>query len=357
MAVQIDLFFQKLLTKAITSKASDLILTVGNLPTLKIDQRLVILDDFEVVTPSLLGSFLDSILNEKEKMILTNDKYLSVVKDFNEEMRFRIDIFYQRGFPSVEVSYVSFSIPALADYHLPKSVVNLSELRRGLVIIGGSYGSGKTTLAVSFLEHINQNENRHIITIEKPVEYLLSSNKSVIEQREVGNDTGSFLEAIRDLYDIDADIVFISRLETVAEVKALIELIEGGRLVFLVMDGESVQKILEKIIDLFPTEEKDRILHSLADLLEGVIILKMLPKVGGGTVLAWEIMIANQAVASIIREGRFYQLLSVIPTSRQEGMVSLDQSLADLVISGKVDFDDAAKESLDRDNFASLVKR
>lgn len=357
MSIQIDLFFQKLLTKAITTKASDLILTVGNLPTLKIDQRLQVLDEFEVVTPALLGSFLENILNEQEKQDLAAKKHLSVVKDFNEEMRFRVDVFYQRGFPSVEASYLVPTIPALADFKFPKAVEKLTALKRGLVIVGGPYSAGKTTVIASFLDHINKNQGRHIITIEQPVEYLLSSNKSIIEQREIGSDAESFLSAMKDLRELDADVVFVSQAATVDELKALIELIEGGRLVFLTMEGESVQKILEKIIDMFSIDDKDRILHSLADLLEGVIVLRLLPKVGGGLSLASEIMVANQAVAALIREGRFYQLLSVIPTSRQEGMRSLDQSLSELVMSGKVDYEDAEKESLDRNNFETLVRR
>ena len=339
-----SIFLNKILAEAAKRNASSLHLTIGNLPAIRVNGQLLAMDEESMITVEMVDKIINSFVSEDEKAALAENRELVLVKNFSGNFRFRVNIFYQKNLPSLSFHYISETIKSLSELKLPPIFNNLLKMKSGLFVIAGSYGSGKTTTVASFIEEINKNYKRRIITIEDPIENLFVSKKSLIEQREVGRDVKSAVEGLAYCLEEDVDLVCAGRIKNNFEsaMPLVLDLAAGNTLVILEIKAENsigaVDKILNALKKRSATEAAQ---HNLADVLVGVMTQKLVPRVGGGMVLAPEVLIATSAVKSLIREGRIYQLESIIQTGRKDGMISMAKSLDELLRTGEIKQEDS----------------
>ncbi len=345
-----------LLRQVAELKASALHLSVGNPPIFRIDDQLKPLQTGANMTPQKMEKIALSFLDEEQQKQLKEEKEVVLTYSFEERARFKVNIFYQKGYLSVSLKYIPPVIKNIRDLGLPVIVERFSKLEKGLILVTGPFGSGKSTTIASLAETINQTRSEYIITIEKPIEYVFTNNKSIVEQRGVGRDTLSFEKALSSIPQEDVNVVMLSDMEGMEVIEKVFTVVESGRLVLSAMNTDSAYKTLEKIINSFPVPKQEQIRLQLADALEGVISQRLLPRVGGGKVVAPEILIPTPAVKSIIKEGSIYQINTILQTSREEGMVSLDRSLAELVKAGEVLLEDALNHAVDKNGLKMMIR-
>jgi twitching motility protein PilT len=349
--------FQKILTSLAGQQVSDLHLRAGSQPVVRRDGELEILSQEEIVTPDFLDAVLANLLTPQQRATLESDRQVTIGYTFMNRMRLRITAFYQRGLPELAIRFLPTAIKNLSELGLPKGFASLITADHGLVIIAGTYGSGRTTTLTACLQSINHNAIKHIATVEEPIEYMLLGEKSIVDQREVGTDVASWEEAVESLPREDVDVVGFSRLPNATVTASALSLALGGKLVFAVMEAESCVQAVEQLVATFPPTNQTAMRSKLADALLAISVQKLVPRVGGGRVLVCELLIATPAVRALIRDGKDYQLTNLLLTSREEGMVAFDRSLAELVRTGEVMQDVALNYALDREVFQSILRR
>jgi twitching motility protein PilT len=347
----------RILTSVAEYNASDLHLSVGNVPTVRIDGELTPLREEKVITPDFLEKLKLFLLDERQKEILENERDIIFSYNFQNRIRFKINLFYQEGYLSASLRLITSDIKTLVELGLPKAVEQVTKLNKGLVIVCGPFGSGRTSTLAAILNEINNNRSEHILTIEKPIEYVFMDNRSIVEQREVGRDTHSFEKALKSAFQEDVDVIMVGDLNNKAVMKSALDLAEGGRLVFGGMGTDSSIKTIEKLINSFDAQEQQQARVQLSEALAGIIVQRLLPRVGGSRILVAEILIPTSPVRAVIREGNLLQLNNVLQTSREEGMISLDRSLAELVKTGEILLDSALQYAVDKNNLKMLAQR
>lgn len=355
MQTTLNITLNRILTTIAERHASDLHLTVGSRPMVRLNEELVEMSDEEVVTQDFVEGVLEHIFTEEQKSVFSSQREIIFAFDFGARARFRVDVFMQRGYPSIVFHYIPVQVKPLSELGFPHSVERLASERSGLVIVGGPYRGGKTTTLTGFLETINRTQRRHILTLEQPVEHLLISNKSLIEQKEIGYDSESWLEAL-EIREEDVDVLMVTRVNSPRIMYRLIEIANSGILVFLPIEGNSIGQVLHSVIDNCPEETREYCRYLLSKVFRGAIIQKLLPKIGGGMVLAMEIVFASTVISSSIKENKLSQLASILLSSREQGMISMDRYLAELVKSGQVDKEVALRESNDPDNLSRIIR-
>lgn len=356
MEASLNIFINNILTTAAKRKASNIHLTVGAYPALRIDEELVELKDEQIITNDLVKKLADNWLTAEQKKDLDKEKEIIIVKEVGKKFRLKINFFFQKSFLSASLRLIPSRIPPLINLGLPKSVYSLTDKKSGLIIIAGPYGSGRTTTQASMIEEINKSRKENIITIENPIEYLFVNQKSLIEQREVGRDVNSFTDALEYAQQADVDVITVGVTSELNVIPLVLEFANSGRLALLSMNTTSVIQTVEEILASFPADEKQRAQLLLSDSLLAIISQRLVPSAGGGLVLASEVLIATEAVRSLITEGRIKQIKTILQSSRAEGMLSLDQSLAELVKSGEVLIDQAIEYATDPENFRAMAK-
>lgn len=337
--------------------ASDLHLSVGNVPTVRIDGELTPLREEQVITPEFLEKLTLFLLDEKQRAELEKEREIIFSYNFQNRIRFKVNLFYQEGYLSASLRLINSDIKTLAELGLPRAVEQVTKLNKGLVIVCGPFGSGRTSTLAAILNEINNTRDEHILTIEKPIEYVFMDNRCIVEQREVGRDTHSFEKALQSAFQEDVDVIVVSDLKHKNVVKSVFDLAEGGRLVFAGMDTDSSIKTIEKLINSFDAPEQHQARVQLSEVLAGIIVQRLMPRVGGGRILVAEVLIPTPPVRSVIREGNLLQLNNVLQTSREDGMISLDRSLAELVRTGEILADSAMQYAVDKNNFQMFVQR
>ena len=347
METSLNIVLNKVLMAAAKEKASNIHLAVGAYPALRIDDELVELREEKVITEDMMESLVGDWLDEGQKKELEDNKEIVFVKEVGKQFRLKVNFFFQKNFLSASFRPMPSNIPPLINLGLPKSVYNLTEKKSGLIIISGPYGSGRTTTLASMLNEINKTRKESIVTVEQPIEYVITNSKSLVEQREVGRDVNSFSDAIEYAQDSDVDVLAVSASQEPAALPLILEFANSGRLAFVVMETTSVTQSIEEILARFSMDDKDRAQQLVSEGLLAVISQRLVPRRGGGLVLAAEVLIVNEAASSLIREGRVKQIKTIIQSSRAEGMSSLDQSLAELVKSGEVLIDQALEHADD----------
>ena len=345
---------KSLLDMAIEKKASDLHLTVGLPPILRIDGRLTPIADKGVLTAEACEKLILSIMLPDQVERLRQRKEIDFSFGF-QQTRFRSNVFYQKGYLSTSLRLISLKVKTIEELGLPPILEKFTLVSQGLVIITGPTGHGKSTTLAAVIEHINQNRSDHIITIEDPIEYVFEHKKSIVSQREVSSDTNSFSRALRSSLRQDPDVILVGEMRDLETIDAALTLAETGHLVFTTLHTNSASQTADRIIDVFPPHQQQQIRMQLANVLLGVVSQRLLPRISGGRVLACEIMMANSAVRNTIREGKTHQLPNIIQTSASEGMISLDKVLAELVSKGEITIDDALAWSLDPKAFKMMV--
>ena len=321
--------------------ASDLHLVVGRYPTLRIDGKLHPITQEKVLTPDDTKALSDVLLTENKKQELIDVGHTDFSYNFDDRVRFRTNVFFQKGYVSVTMRFIMDRLRDLEELNIPSSLYSFANYSQGLVLITGPVGHGKSTTLAAIIDHINHNFEKHIITIEDPIEFVYNQDRCIINQREIGRDAKNFPDALRAVFREDVNVVLLGELRDLETISTAMTAAETGHLIFATMHTNDSAQTVDRIIDVFPSHQQNQIRSQLASVLLGIISQRLLPKTGGGRIPAVEIMLKNNAVENLIRENKIHQLDSVIETGLKEGMVSLDRALADLVRRGLVSVNDA----------------
>lgn len=345
----------QILDNVVKMGASDLHLSVGVSPIVRVNTILTPLPEFAPLTVEDVDFFLSQILNQEQKDILDVNKELDFSVALGKQVRFRVNVFYQKGYPSVAMRTIPLVVPSFDQLSLPASVNSIPELKHGLVLIVGPTGHGKSTTIAAIIDKINQNRAEHILTIEDPIEYIFTNKKSLIEQREMYLDTHSWDVALKAVLRQDPNVVFIGEMRDHESIQAALTIAETGHLVFTTLHTNSAAQTIDRIVDSFPEGQQDQIRVQLSQILEYVVSQRLLPTNDGGLVPAVEVLIGTTAIRNMIREGKTHQMDNAINTGADLGMVSMNYSLAQLVKSGQVPFDEALKVSLYPDALKGMM--
>jgi twitching motility protein PilT len=344
-----SIFLNRILIETAKRSASSLHLSIGSVPMIRVDGQLREIEKEEIITLDLIEKIVNTIVSEDNRKKLEKDRELVFVKEFAENFRFRIDIYYQKDLLSITFNHIQEKIRTWDELGMPEIIRSLIKFNAGLLIVCGPNNSGRTTTSCALIEEINNTEVRNIITLEDPIENVFINKKSIIEQRQVGRDVISFEKGLVHCLNEDVDVVYINEIKQgFADVISLIlELAAGNSLVILELNSENSLRVLEKIINLGSAQiSKEALKFNLADSLLGIICQRLIPARGGGVALASEILTMSAPIKSLIREGKIYQLESIIQTSREEGMISMKKSTEDLIRAGKIKKEEAQKLKL-----------
>ncbi len=333
---------------------SDLHLSVGYNPAIRVNGELFFLQKINVLKTEDVFGIIDELLDEEYKSKFVKNKEV----DFSygtEEIRFRGNCFYSQGTPGVSLRLISKKIKTLQELNLPPILEDFTKKEQGFFLVVGPVGNGKTTTLAAMLDIINQNKSDHIVTIEDPIEYVFSKGKSVIDQREVETDTKDFASALKSVFRQDADVLMIGEMRGLETITTSVTAAETGHLVLSTLHTNDAAQTIDRIIDVFPAGQQTQIRTQLAGSLLGIFSQRLIPRISGGVIPAYELLIKNTAVANLIREARTYEIPNVIETGTKEGMISLDKSLSDLVRVGEITLEDAKRYSLQTDRLDRML--
>lgn len=327
-----------ILEAAMRRSASDVHFSVGKPVMIRVSGTLVPLNE-NVLKPMDTKELLFSILNEEQKERLRMKGEIDFAYSIPAVGRFRLNVFRQRGSYAGALRLLPFEIPSPKSLGLPPAVINQTNKRRGLVLVTGPTGSGKSTTLASLIDVINHNYSSHIITLEDPIEYLHKSDRCIVNQREIGDDTEGYGAALRAALRQDPDVILLGEMRDLDTISTAVTAAETGHLVFSTLHTIGAASTIDRVIDVFPPHQQEQVRVQLATVLECVVSQALIPTVDGGRVAAFEIMIPNPAIRNLIREGKTFQIPSMIQTNRKAGMITLDDSLYELYAAGIVDGD------------------
>ena len=338
---------EMLLQEVINQNASDLHLQVGLPPMLRVDGALGPIANTPVLDAEAVEKLVFGILDEQQQQILQKDKEFDFSFAFGNLGRFRVNAFHERGNIAAALRLIPNNIATVTELGLPSVVESFADFSYGLVLVTGPTGSGKSTTLAALVDKINSEKAMHIITIEDPIEFTHKSKRSVIVQREVHYDTYSFNAALRSALREDPDVVLIGEMRDLETISAAITIAETGHLVFATLHTNSASQSIDRMVNVFPPHQQPQIKAQLSNILRAIMAQRLVPSIGGGRVVATEILIANPAVRNIIRDGKSHQLDNVIATSANEGMQSMDKTLVDFVQAGQITYEEAKNYAVD----------
>lgn len=347
---------ENLLRVVLERKASDLHIAVGSPPMIRIDGNIE-----RVKWRALTESDYEDLVGPITPPNLWEDWRLTGDTDFaysmGDQARFRVNLFKQEHGSGAVLRMIPPRVLTIEDLGIPPQVAAAGRLPRGLVLVTGPTGSGKSTTLAALLDKVNRTRALHIVTIEDPVEFVHTSNMSIITHRELGPDTPSFSSALKASLREDPDVILVGELRDLETMTMALQAAETGLLVFGTLHTNSASKAIDRLIDGFPSDEQEQVRTVLSDVLKGVIAQVLLRKKGGGRIAGFEVLRGSPALANAIREGKTATITSMIQTGKSAGMIGMDQSLADLVNQDEVEFAEALDKCLDKDNFKSLVEK
>ncbi|GAK55278.1 twitching motility protein PilT [Candidatus Vecturithrix granuli] len=341
-----------LLEKAVKIGASDVHLTVGAPPIYRLNGELQISEDADLLTDQDTRRLLRELMTEQQRLKFDQLNDIDFAYQVEGIGRFRGNVFLQtRGMGAV-FRIIPQQITPLEELRLPRAVHEFTRLSRGLVLVTGPTGNGKSTTLASMIDYINRYRKAHIITIEDPLEFIHSNNKSLINQREIGTHSSSFASALRSAFREDPDVILIGEMRDLETIALAITAAETGHLVFGTLHTSSAAKTIDRIIDVFPTTQQAQVRTQLSESLSGVIAQQLLKRMDGkGRVAAVEILVGVPALGHLIRDGKTYQIPSIIQTGRREGMQTMDQAIVDLLKQGAISPEEAHDKCVDRETF------
>lgn len=354
-SLEVSMLLDSLLQKVVDLKASDLHLTVGVPPLVRIDSLLSALPNFAPLTKEDVSTSMLSLMSPEQKGIFELNKEIDFSYSLPNKARFRVNAFTQQGLPAVALRYIPATIATIEELMLPQILYDFGKLPQGLVLITGPTGQGKSTTLAAIIEFINSNRPCHIVTIEDPIEYVFTPRKALIAQREMYKDTNSWEVALRSVLREDPEVVLVGEMRDLETIAATITIAETGHLVLATLHTNNAAQSIDRIIDVFPENQQTQIRAQLASILSGVISQRLIPKISGGRIAACEVLISNDAVRNLIREGKTFQINNVINTSYDLGMVSLERSLGALVKKGFVSLDEALEHTLEPEELRRLA--
>jgi twitching motility protein PilT len=337
-------------------RASDLHLTVGSPPQLRVDGRLQRMD-MESLTPEQTKKLAYSVMNEKQRKRFEETWELDLSFGIENLSRFRCNLFIQRGNVAIAIRQIPFKIPSFEELGLPRVVSELAGLPRGLVLVTGPTGSGKSTSLAALIDKINREQYAHIITVEDPIEYLHRHQCSLINQREVGADTSSFPTALKYALREDPDVCLIGEMRDLETVESALNISETGHLAFATLHTNSCAETINRVIDVFPVNQQEQVRVTLSFVLQAIVCQQLIPRVGGGRSLATEILICTPAIRATIRDDKIHQIYSLIQAGQKFGMRTMNQSLAELYMGRKITYGDALSRSANTQELDDLITR
>ncbi len=345
------MLIEDLLKETLKEGASDLHITVGIPPTMRKNGRLATIGD-QRLQPEDTELLVRSILNDDQWRAFQTIGELDLSFSMQGMGRFRVNVYKQRGTCCAAIRMVNLIIPSLTELGLPGIVGDLTKKNKGLILVTGPTGSGKSTTLASMIDVINQSRDNHILTLEDPIEYLHKHNKSIVNQREIGNDSQSYASALRAALREDPDVILVGEMRDIETISIAVTAAETGHLVLSTLHTIGAANTIDRIIDVFPPHQQQQIRVQLSTVIQGVISQQLLPrKDRPGRVAAVEVMVATPAIQNLIREGKTYQINSQIQTGAKFGMQTMDFSLSSLYKTGIITHEDAVRHSADGENF------
>jgi twitching motility protein PilT len=342
-----------LLDRALDAGASDLHITVGAPPCLRVDGQLRPLREFGVLTARDTGALVAELLDDDQRAAFGRDLDLDTTHT-TDRARFRVSVFRQRSCVGAVLRAIPTTVQPLASLGLPPVVAELAALPRGLVLVTGPTGSGKSTTLAALVDHVNETRSVHIVTVEGPIEFLHRNKRSIVNQRQVGDDTLSFANALRHALRQDPDVLLVGELRDLDTIAMAVTAAETGHLVFATLHTQDAPQSVDRMIDVFPAHQQAQVRVQLAASLQAVVTQQLVPAADGGRALACEVLVATPAVRALVREGKTHQLASTMQASARFGMVTMDQSLARLVRDGTITAGAAGERAANVDDFRRL---
>jgi twitching motility protein PilT len=347
-----------LLAITVERGASDLHLTAGSPPVIRVHGTLVRLADFDKLTPEDTRTAIYRIISTEQQKILETRRQLDFAYSVPGLARFRVNSFFQRESIGAAFRTIPAEIRSLTQLGMPESLYALADLPRGLVLVTGPTGSGKSTTLASLLDHVNHTRHEHILTIEDPIEFLHWHGTCIVNQREIGPDATSFAEGLRAALRQDPDVILVGEMRDLETISTALTAAETGHLVFATLHTQSAPQTVDRVIDVFPAEQQDQVRVQLSTTLQGVVTQNLVPTADGqGRTAALEVLIPDDAVRNLIRQAKVEQLYSVMQTSTSRGMQTMEQSLADLTMRRIIASDVAFTRSSRPDQLRGLLER
>jgi twitching motility protein PilT len=332
-----DIDFADLLMEVVSRRASDLHLSAGARPTVRVRGRLSQLEEYPELSPSDTREIVYSILNGDQRQRLETDWQLDFAYSVPGHARFRVNAYYQRGAIGAAFRLIPFGLTSIDELGLPTAAHEFTRRPRGFVLVTGPTGSGKSTSLAAMIDEINQTREEHIMTIEDPIEFLHAHKKCLVNQRELGSDAHSFADALKASLREDPDVILVGEMRDLETISTALTAAETGHLVFATLHTQDTSQTIDRIIDVFPAHQQGQVRVQLSVALQGIMTQQLLPTAdGSGRVVATEVLVPNPAVRNLIREGKTHQIYSVLQTSSAHGMQTMDTSLASLVRAGKI---------------------
>ncbi|MCE1246003.1 MAG: type IV pilus twitching motility protein PilT [Firmicutes bacterium] len=352
-----EVTIEDLLHLMVERGASDLHLKTGSAPMIRVDGELTPAS-YEIMTPDTVRRMIESILSDEQKAKFVADKELDLAYSIPGLSRFRVNVYLQRGTWGSAIRVIPSRPFTVDELKLPPISKDLAMKPRGLVLVTGPTGSGKSTTLAAMINHINENRRCHIVTVEDPIEFLHKDKNSVVSQREVGQDTHTFSMALRHVLRQDPDVILIGEMRDLETTSIAITAAETGHFVLATLHTNSAPATVDRVIDIFPPHQQQQIRMQLSVTLEGILCQTLIPKAkGSGRVMAMEIMPVTPAIRNIIREGKTHQIPNAIQAGGQMGMVSLDMSLRNLYLQGLITYEDALSKASSPDEFNRLIRK
>ncbi len=353
---QFEVRIETLLEEVVRRNASDLHLQFGLPPIMRIDGALTPITGARPLNQETLQQVIFATLDEDQRKIFLKDKEFDYSFAFGDIARFRVNIFHERGKMAAAFRLIPNKIQSLSELGLPSIVETFADFPRGLVLVTGPTGSGKSTTLAAIIDKINREKSRHIITIEDPIEFTHKSQRSIIVQREVHYDTFSFSAALRSALREDPDVVLIGEMRDLETIQSAITIAETGHLVFATLHTNSAAQSIDRMIDVFPSHQQPQVRTQLSNMLMAICAQRLVPAINGGRIAAAEIMIANPAIRALIRDGKTFQLDTAIQTGADQGMQTMDRTLAKLVQTGVITYESAREFAVDINELNRLVR-
>ena len=348
---------RQLLEDMIQKRASDLHLTAGVPPEFRIDGVLVPQAEHEVLAPEATAALAYSVMSDEQRKKFETTHELDFSFGIKNMARFRANVYLQRGVVTMAIRQIPYDILPMEKLGLPPVVKEFTNRHRGLVLVTGPTGSGKSTTLASMIDRINGSRQCHIITIEDPIEYVHHHKKSIVNQREVGADTNTFVTALKYVLRQDPDILLVGEMRDLETIEAAITIAETGHLVFATLHTNSAYEAVNRIADAFPSDQRSMIFTQLAFVLEGVITQQLIPRRTGGRVMCAEVLVCTPAIKAVIREGKTHQIYSLMQAGQKFGMQTMNQALLQCVLDRTLTPEAALERCSDRQELETMLSK
>ncbi|MDP2820691.1 MAG: PilT/PilU family type 4a pilus ATPase [bacterium] len=345
----------EVLSIALAEQSSDLHLVPNNPPILRVNRRLVVLIKKKKLDFNDTQALAFLLMTEEQKENFVKNKEIDFSYTYEKKARFRVNIFFQNEGISIALRLINREIKTISELNLPEVLHEFLKATEGLFLVVGPSSHGKSTTLAAMIDEVNHQQQSHILTIEDPIEYIFENNQSIIEQREVGKDTATFAKAIRASLRQDPDVLMIGEMRDQESMSTALTAAETGHLVLSTLHTMSASQTINRIIDVFSSEQQNQIRFQLSSTLLGIVSQRLIPSTEGGLIPACEILVSNPAIRNLIRENKIHEIPLIISTSRDEGMVSLDYALGDLIRKDKISMENALRYSLNPNELRKLI--